>query len=444
MRREIKTFFTETFGCQMNVRDTETIKGILESLGYNEIEDPDEADFILFNTCSVRENPERKVYGRIQQYKPDSGKIIAICGCMVQQGSEFDYIKNDLPQVSLVFGTHNIHQLPELLERVTLGERVLNVWEDKQELVEGLPAKREKGIKAFVNISYGCNNFCTYCIVPYTRGREKSRDQKYILEEINDLALNGYKEVTLLGQNVNSYGKDIGTNFASLLRAVHDIDGIERIRFMTSHPKDLSDELIKAYVELPKLCEHLHLPLQSGSDRILKLMNRHYTSAHYLKLVEKLRQAVPNIALTTDLIVGFPGETEEDFRASLEIVKQTRYDSAFTFIYSPRKGTPAEKMQEQVDDEIKKERIYRLLEVQNKISAEINNNLVDKYVEVLVEGTSKTDPNRLTGKTRTNKTINFDGVEALIGETVSVKVTKGRLSSLEGVLEGSISTDGRC
>ena len=429
MRKDIKLYSILTFGCQMNVRDSETIKGILESLGYNETEDTDEADIILFNTCSVRENPERKVYGRIQNFKPDTDKIIGICGCMVQQGAEFEYIKNNLPQVRMVFGTHNIHELPEILERVIAGERVLDVWEDKKDVIEGLPAKRDKGVKAFVNISYGCNNFCTYCIVPYTRGREKSREQSYIIEE---LALSGYKEVTLLGQNVNSYGKDLGTDFASLLRAVHEVDGIERIRFMTSHPKDLSDDLIEAMAELPKVCEHLHLPLQAGSDRILKLMNRHYTAGHYLELVEKLRKAIPDISLTTDLIVGFPQETEEDFQATLDLVKQVRFDSAFTFIYSPRKGTPAAKMIEQIDEDAKKERIYRLIEVQNRISSELNKELIGKSVEVLVEGPSKTDPHKWTGKTRTNKTINFVGPKNLVGQTVLVTVTDGKLSSLEG------------
>ncbi|HOJ47073.1 MAG TPA: tRNA (N6-isopentenyl adenosine(37)-C2)-methylthiotransferase MiaB, partial [Bacillota bacterium] len=395
LSKTVKLFAILTFGCQMNVRDSETIKGILESLGYIETDNPDEADLLLFNTCSVRENPERKVYGRIQQYKEDSGKIIGICGCMVQQGAEFEYIKNELPQVRLVFGTHNIHELPELLEKAEEGQRVLNVWEDKQEIVEGLPAKRDQGVKAFVNISYGCNNFCTYCIVPYTRGREKSRTPENIISEVRELAQNGYKEVTLLGQNVNSYGKDLGLDFAALLEKVHEVEGIERIRFTTSHPKDLSDRLIAAFKNLPKLCEHLHLPVQAGSDRILKKMNRRYTREQYLELVAKLRDAVPGIALTTDIIVGFPGETEEDFLQTLDIVEKVRYDSAFTFIYSPRKGTPAAEMPDQVDEEVKKERIYRLIDLQNRISGEINQEIVGSTVEVLVEGTSKTDPSRL-------------------------------------------------
>lgn len=435
MSKTVKLFAILTFGCQMNVRDSETIKGILESLGYIETDNPDEADLLLFNTCSVRENPERKVYGRIQQYKEDSGKIIGICGCMVQQGAEFEYIKNELPQVRLVFGTHNIHELPELLEKAEEGQRVLNVWEDKQEIVEGLPAKRDQGVKAFVNISYGCNNFCTYCIVPYTRGREKSRTPENIISEVRELAQNGYKEVTLLGQNVNSYGKDLGLDFAALLEKVHEVEGIERIRFTTSHPKDLSDRLIAAFKNLPKLCEHLHLPVQAGSDRILKKMNRRYTREQYLELVAKLRDAVPGIALTTDIIVGFPGETEEDFLQTLDIVEKVRYDSAFTFIYSPRKGTPAAEMPDQVDEEVKKERIYRLIDLQNRISGEINQEIVGSTVEVLVEGTSKTDPSRLTGKTRSNKTINFPGDVGLIGRTVQVEVTAGKLSSLEGKLK---------
>ena len=321
------------------------------------------------------------------------------------------------------------------MEKAEEGQRVLNVWEDKQEIVEGLPAKRDQGVKAFVNISYGCNNFCTYCIVPYTRGREKSRTPENIISEVRELAQNGYKEVTLLGQNVNSYGKDLGLDFAALLEKVHEVEGIERIRFTTSHPKDLSDRLIAAFKNLPKLCEHLHLPVQAGSDRILKKMNRRYTREQYLELVAKLRDAVPGIALTTDIIVGFPGETEEDFLQTLDIVEKVRYDSAFTFIYSPRKGTPAAEMPDQVDEEVKKERIYRLIDLQNRISGEINQEIVGSTVEVLVEGTSKTDPSRLTGKTRSNKTINFPGDVGLIGRTVQVEVTAGKLSSLEGKLK---------
>lgn len=355
-----RKFYLKTLGCQMNEHDSEVIAGILARLGYVQTEECTEADLILYNTCSVRENPERKVYGQITSLKQlkdkNPGLLIGICGCMPQQKEELEKLLARLPHVDLIFGTHNIHRLPELLERAQTEERVVEVWDDSQEVVEDLPAIRANKFKAFVNVIYGCNNFCSYCVVPYTRGRERSRSPKDILKEVRRLADEGYKEVTLLGQNVNTYGADLDekTSFAELLSLINDVPGVERIRFTTSHPKDMQDELIEAIANLPKVCEHLHLPVQTGSDRILKLMNRHYTSAYYLDLVAKIREAVPEINLTTDLIVGFPGETEEDFQDTLRLVEAVRFSSAFTFIYSPRPGTPAAKMADQVPEDVKK------------------------------------------------------------------------------------------
>ena len=340
-----------------------------------------------------------------------------------------------LPHVDLIFGTHNIHRLPELLERALNGERVVEVWEDSQEIIEDLPVIRKSSLKAYVNVIYGCNNFCSYCIVPYTRGREKSRQPQDVVAEISKLAEAGYKEVTLLGQNVNTYGADlgIGTDFADLLKMVNDISGIERIRFTTSHPKDMKESLIEAIATLPKVCEHLHLPVQAGSDRILKLMNRRYTSAYYLDLVARIREAVPNISLTTDLIVGFPGETDEDFEDTLALVEKAGFSSAFTFIYSPRTGTPAAKMKDQVPEEVKKERIYRLIELQNDISFKWMQAQVGKTEEILVdEIMPKTQ--ELSGRTRTNKQVLFEGSPELVGQLVKVKITEAKTWSLRGVL----------
>lgn len=435
---QLRKFYLKTMGCQMNEHDSEVISGILMTLGYTPTEDIDDADVILYNTCCVRENPERKVYGQIGSFKALKEKkphlIIGICGCMPQQKQELQDILTKLPHVDLIFGTHNIHRLPELLERAQCGERVVEVWDDSEEIVERLPVERANQLKAFVNIIYGCNNYCSYCIVPYTRGRERSRLPEDIIAEITQLAESGYKEVTLLGQNVNAYGKDLDSDvsFARLLKLVNDIPGIERIRFTTSHPKDVSDELITALAELPKVCEHLHLPVQAGSNHVLKRMNRRYTREYYLDLVAKIREAVPNISLTTDLIVGFPGETEEDFQETLSLVETVRYTSAFTFIFSPRKGTPAANMHHQVPEEIKKDRIYRLIELQNKISHEYMQSLVGKREELLVEEVTETQ--ELMGRTRTNKQVIFPGSPELIGKLVTVEITEAKTWSLRGVL----------
>ncbi|HHW15236.1 MAG TPA: tRNA (N6-isopentenyl adenosine(37)-C2)-methylthiotransferase MiaB, partial [Firmicutes bacterium] len=386
-----------TLGCQMNVHDSEKIAGLLESLGYSRAESEDEADLILFNTCSVRENPERKVLGRLSalagRKRANPGLIIGVCGCMTQVPANRQRLWEDYPQVDLIFGTHNLHELPAYLERVRQGERVVEVWDEGRQPVEGVPVRREGALHAWIDITYGCDNACAYCIVPTTRGRCRSRTPDRIVEEVKEAVQGGVREVTLLGQNVNAYGKDLegAPDFAGLLWRLNGVEGLWRIRFTTSHPKDVSDSLIDALARAEKVCEHLHLPLQSGSDAVLARMNRGYTSEDYLRLVDRLRRAVPGLALTTDLIVGFPGETEADFQQTLELVDRIRFDAAFTFVYSPRPGTTAAFM-DQVDKEAKRDRITRLIALQEKCSAERNRELAGREVEVLVEGESKTDP----------------------------------------------------
>jgi len=423
----------------MNEHDSETLSGILENMGYTATSNKEEANLIIYNTCCVRENAELKVYGNLGALKNlkknKDDLIIAVCGCMMQQPQVVKEIKKKYRHVDLVFGTHNLYRFPELLLKSIESESMfIEIWDQERDIVEGLPINRKYGLKAFVNIMYGCNNFCTYCIVPYTRGRERSRELDDIVREATDLAKNGTKEITLLGQNVNSYGKTLekSTDFADLLRELNKIDGIERIRFMTSHPKDLSDRLIDAMAECDKVCEHFHLPLQSGSDRLLKIMNRNYTKEKYLSLVKKLRDKMPNIGLSTDIIVGFPGETEEDFEYTLDIVQDARYDSAYTYLYSIREGTPAAEMNEQIDEKTKQERFNRLLDKVNEVSAEINRSYLNKVVEVLVEGPSKNDATRLMGRTTQNKSVNFDGDETLIGKLVKVKIIEARTFSLNG------------
>lgn len=436
----MKRFYLKTMGCQMNDHDSEVIAGILLSLGYQQTEKVEDADLILYNTCCVRENPERKVYGHISAFRKlkeaNPELIIGICGCMPQQKQELQQILKKLPHVDLVFGTHNIHRLPELLDRATSGERVVEVWEEAQydegeDSRDSLPVERSDGLKAFVNIIYGCTNFCTYCIVPYTRGKEHSRIPEKIIEEVGELAAAGYKEVTLLGQNVNAYGKDLSeqASFSALLASLNEIEDLARIRFTTSHPRDMGPELIEALASLDKVCEHLHLPVQSGSTRLLKRMNRGYTREYYLNLVEQVRKAVPGISLTTDLIVGFPGETEEDVQATLDLVREVGFDSAFTFIYSPREGTPAARWPEQIPEEVKKERIYQLIELQNSISDAHMRRLIGTRQELLVEGRSK---DGLIGRTRTNRQVHFAGPENLLGSLVSVEITEASTWSLQG------------
>ena len=434
-----KTYLARTFGCQMNENDSEKLEGMLCEMGYVPTLDDANADFVIFNTCCVRQNAEEKVYGHLgalkslKQQKEDM--IIAVCGCMPQQQETADIIRTKYRHVDLVFGTHNLYKFPQLLyEVITTRKNIIEVEDIAGNVAEGIPILRKEGIKAWVTVMYGCNNFCSYCIVPYVRGRERSRKPEDILNEIKELAEKGFKEITLLGQNVNSYGKDLNpcVGFADLIRMVNAVQGIERIRFATSHPKDISDELIKTMAECDKVCEHLHLPIQAGSTKILKEMNRKYTKEQYLELVIKVKSKIPDIALTTDIIVGFPGETEADFEDTLDIIKKVRFDSAYTFIYSKRTGTPAANMQEQIEDEIKKRRFDRLLELQNQISKEINDSYAGRTVEVVVEGSSKNNPERLTGRTRTNKVVNFEGTPDLIGKLANVRVTKAMTWHLEG------------
>ncbi|MFR7984320.1 MAG: tRNA (N6-isopentenyl adenosine(37)-C2)-methylthiotransferase MiaB [Clostridia bacterium] len=434
-----KTYHITTFGCQMNEHDSETIAGMLSEMGFSQAPERDGADVVVINTCSVRENADKRFFGTLGQLKhikkdnPDF--TVCVCGCMMQQQHIIDSIKSKYPWVDVIFGTHNIHEFPRLLETVlSEKEKIIDVWENGGDIIEGLPAKRLYRHKAFVNIMYGCNNFCTYCIVPYTRGRERSRKACDILEEVRRLTEDGVREVTLLGQNVNSYMGEDGTDFSDLIYRLNEAEGLERIRFMTSHPKDLSDKLIQAYRDCEKLCDYIHLPVQSGSSRILKKMNRKYTKDDYLRLVEKLKAAVPHIAISTDIITGFPGETEEDFEETLDLVRRVEYDSAFTFLYSIRKGTPAAEYEDQIPEEIKHERFNRLVELVNEISARKNAAYVGKTVKVLVDGPSKNNSAALGGRTEGFKLINFEGPQDLIGKLVDVEVTAGKTFSLEGRL----------
>ena len=423
----------------MNEHDSETIAGMLSEMGFSQAPERDGADVVVINTCSVRENADKRFFGTLGQLKhikkdnPDF--TVCVCGCMMQQQHIIDSIKSKYPWVDVIFGTHNIHEFPRLLETVlSEKEKIIDVWENGGDIIEGLPAKRLYRHKAFVNIMYGCNNFCTYCIVPYTRGRERSRKACDILEEVRRLTEDGVREVTLLGQNVNSYMGEDGTDFSDLIYRLNEAEGLERIRFMTSHPKDLSDKLIQAYRDCEKLCDYIHLPVQSGSSRILKKMNRKYTKDDYLRLVEKLKAAVPHIAISTDIITGFPGETEEDFEETLDLVRRVEYDSAFTFLYSIRKGTPAAEYENQIPEEIKHERFNRLVELVNEISARKNAAYVGKTVKVLVDGPSKNNSAALGGRTEGFKLINFEGPQDLIGKLVDVEVTAGKTFSLEGRL----------
>lgn len=434
-----KLFFIETWGCQMNEEDSEKLSGMLKKMDYEKTEDKNKADLIIFNTCCVRENAELKVYGNLGTLKKLKDKnpnlIITVCGCMMQQKNMAEHIKKRFPFVDIVMGTYNTQMFPNYLKKVE-NERtsVVEIWDKEEGIIEGTPIDRIYDIKAFVTIMYGCNNFCSYCIVPYVRGRERSRKPEDIEKEIKELVKKGYKEITLLGQNVNSYGKGLEEkiNFADLLRRLNKIDGISRIRFMTSHPKDLTDDVIKAVAECDKVCEHIHLPVQSGSSRILKKMNRHYTREDYISVVNKIKSEIKGASITTDIIVGFPGETEEDFEDTLSLVKTVEYDSAFTFLYSMREGTPAAKYEDQIPDEVKHERFNRLLETVNSISEKKNKEYEGKIVEVLIEGKSKNDESKLMGRTRTGKLVNFEGSTDDIGKLKNIKITKAHTFSLVG------------
>lgn len=421
-----------TFGCQMNFKDSEKLMGILSEIGYEETED-EHADLVLYNTCTVRENANLKIYGRlgylskIKEKNPDM--IVGLCGCMMQEEHVVEKLNKSYRFIDIIFGTHNVFLLAELLyERLISGHKVEDIWDGTTEIVEDLPSVRKYSFKSGVNIMYGCNNFCSYCIVPYVRGRERSRNPEDIVSEIKGLVKNGVVEVMLLGQNVNSYGKTLENpiSFAQLLEQIEEIEGLERIRFMTSHPKDLSDELIEVMAKSKKICRQMHLPLQSGSSRLLKLMNRHYTKEQYLLLVEKLREAIPDIGLTTDIIVGFPGETEEDFLETLDVVQKARYDSAFTFIYSKRSGTPAAKMQNQVPDDVIKDRFDRLLNVVNEISKEKTAVLEGTTQEVLVEEVNKKLDGYVSGRLSNNSVVHFKAPLECIGKIVNVYLKEAK------------------
>ena len=423
------TFCVTTFGCQMNARDSEKLVGILEQIGYVEEPDEEKADFVIYNTCTVRENANQRVYGRLGQLgrikKTNPHMMIALCGCMMQEPEVVEKLKKSYRFVDIIFGTHNIYKFAELIvSRMNSGKMVIDIWKDTDKIVEDLPSERKYPFKSGVNIMFGCNNFCSYCIVPYVRGRERSRDPKAIIREIERLAEDGVVEVMLLGQNVNSYGKTLEhpMTFAQLLEEVEKIDGLERIRFMTSHPKDLSDELIEVLGKSKKICKHLHLPLQSGSSRILKEMNRHYTKEQYLELVKKIRAAVPDIALTTDIIVGFPGETEEDFLETMEVVKEVQYDSAFTFIYSKRTGTPAATKEDQVSPEVVKDRFDRLLHVVQEIGSQKAGALQGTVQKVLIEEINAQDEHLVTGRLSNNSVVHVPGGADLIGKIVNVSL----------------------
>ncbi len=436
-------YYLTTFGCQMNFHDSEHAAGILEKIGYRRTATPEEADIILLNTCCVRENAENRLYGHLGNLKPLKDKnpelIIGVGGCMAQLPSVQEKIRESFPYIDLLFGAFNLHQLPELIARVKQTQSRILELPPEREIQEDLPVVREESWRAWVTVIYGCNNFCSYCIVPYVRGREQSRRPEKIIAEIEGLAGQGVKEVTLLGQNVNSYGLDFPAgeriDFADLLGMVSAVKGIRRIRFQTSHPKDLSDKLIRRMAEGGPICEHLHLPVQAGSNRILAAMNRKYTREHYLSLVEKLRAAIPGIALTTDLIVGFPGEEEEDFQDTLDLVEQVGFDAAFTFAFSPRVGTKAATMENQVPEEVKMDRLYRLIEVVNRLAKEANQRLEGRIETILVEGPSEKNPEFYAGRTRSNKLVLFapkhPGPE-LAGVEVKVKITKGLAYTLKG------------
>lgn len=437
-----KKFFIQTFGCQMNEHDSEVMAGLLEERFYIPTKDIKEADFILLNTCCIREKAESKVLSMLGSLKKLKAKkpslIVGVCGCMIQQKNIVPKILHACPFVNLMFGTNNMAQLPDYLERIEkYGQPVYEIVDEDSSADLKLPASREFPFKAFVNIMYGCNNFCTYCIVPYVRGRERSRKKEDIIAEVKELVADGAIEVMLLGQNVDSYGNDFkdSVSFADLLKEIDDIPGIERIRFMTSHPKDFSLELIDVIKNSKHICHSLHLPVQSGSNEVLKRMNRKYTRERYLEIVHAMREAIPDVALTTDIIVGFPGETEEQFQETVDLVETVGFDNAFSFIYSKRPGTAAEKFEDQIPLEIKKERLQRLNTSLSKWSLYHNKKYEDQNVKVLVEGLSENNDNMLSGRTDTGKTVIFQGDSSLIGKIVNVDITTAQTWVLKGKLE---------
>ena len=426
------TACVNTFGCQMNARDSEKLRGMLETLGY-EITEDEKSDFVIYNTCTVRENANTRVYGRLgylHRLKKDQPKMmIALCGCMMQEPTVVEKIRHSYSFVDLVFGTHNLYMFPELYVRAAMAkELIIDIREEDTILPEELPVKRKYAFKSGVNITYGCNNFCSYCIVPYVRGRERSREPRDIIHEIEELVRDGVVEVMLLGQNVDSYGKTLNepVSFAELLRMVEKIEGLKRIRFMTSHPKDLSQELIEVIRDSKKICRHIHLPLQSGSTDVLKRMNRRYTKEQYIELAARIRREIPDISITTDIIVGFPGETEEDFEETLDVVKKVRYESAFTFLYSKRTGTRAASMPDQIPEDVAKTRFNKLLALVQKIAAEEAQKLSGTTGEALVESVNEHDPSLVTGRLGNNMIVHFSGDASLIGTIVPVRLTEAR------------------
>lgn len=432
-----KYFFTYTFGCQMNENDSERLAGQLRSTGYQYTDNMEQADVILINTCCVRESAEKKIYGKIGELKRlktlNPNLVIGIAGCMAQK--DRDKLFKKAPHIDIVMGTHNTHQLLELLQEVEQSrDKVLAVWDQAERLAPEVPTIRKNQISAWVPIMYGCNNFCTYCIVPYVRGRERSRPLSDIVQEIEQLGNEGFQEITLLGQNVNSYGKDSDeeVDFADLLQAVDKIKSISRVRYMTSHPRDMSDKVIQTIANSSKICKHFHLPIQSGSDTILKRMNRGYTVGYYVNLVAKIRQAVPDASITTDLIIGFPGETDELFAETLEFIKQLQFDAAYTFLYSVRSGTPAAEMPDQVPLPVKKARLQQLMDIQNDISLAINRKAEGQTVEVMVEGPSKNDASRWMGRTSTNKIVIWDKGQECIGDLKMVKLMQAQTWLFKG------------
>ena len=434
-----KTYKIITYGCQMNENDSEKISGMLKEMGYTPTDDEKNAGVVVMTTCSVRENADERFFGNVGNFKHIKKKnpdlILAVCGCMMQQPAIVKQIKEKNPQVDIVFGTHNIEHFPQLLEEfIETRRRTIEIYDDDQGLAENLPVDRKFPFKSYVSIMKGCNNFCTYCIVPYTRGREVSRPHEKIIEEITHLVEDGCLEVMLLGQNVNSYGNDRhdGYGFADLLRDVNQIEGLRRIRFMTSHPKDMSDAVIEAIATCEKVCPSIHLAIQSGSTRVLKAMHRGYTKEQIIALVQKIRDRIPHVSITTDIIVGFPGETEEDFEETLDVVKACQFDSAFSFIYSKRSGTPAAEMDNQISDEIKHQRINRLLDVLHQIGNDQNAWFKDQDVEVLVEGKSAHNPNKLSGRTKNGKLVNFSGDDQTIGTIIPVHIDRAKTFSLDG------------
>lgn len=435
----MKKYYITTMGCQLNENDSEKIAGIVEKMGFEKTEKLEEADLVIYNTCCVRENAEERLFGKLgelKKQKEEKGTIIAIGGCMMQEPAMLEKIKKSYNYTDIVFGTHTLHKFEEDLKKtLESGKRVRDVIDIDGEVIEGLPIKRNDSSKASVTIMYGCNNFCTYCIVPYVRGRERSRKPEDILNEVKELAEEGYKEITLLGQNVNSYNGGEGYKFANLLNDVCKIDGIERIRFISPHPKDFTDDVIEAIANNSKIARVIHLPLQSGSSEVLKKMNRKYTKEQYLALVDKMKTRIPDIVLSTDIIVGFPDETEEDFEDTLDVVRKVNYEQVYMFIYSRREGTVADKMENQIPEEIKHQRFDRLKELFDSRVSENNQKYIGTTQRILVDGYSKNDKKTLTGRTDTNKVVNFKGNEELIGKMIDIKITEEHKWYLAGEIQ---------